>query len=124
MTAPLFVSASAPPSPLCGGALAIAERPLVTVCAWCGLHLSGPRLTIADGVPYEKSHGICGPCAARVAAETGLSCDDCGAITTNESGTLTVSGSAWVCGTCADRRGRDAVDGRASDAEVTLCRSK
>ena len=124
MTAPLFAPDSAPASSPSCGALAVAERPLVTVCAWCGLHLSGPRLTIADGVPYEKSHGICGPCKARMEADAGLPCDDCGAITTNESGTLTVSGSAWVCGRCADRRGRDATDGRASDAEVTLCRSK
>jgi hypothetical protein len=125
MTAPLFAPDSSSQGSPFDGALAVAEHPITTVCAWCGAYLSGPVLAAADGIDeYEVSHGICGPCAARVAAETGLPCDDCGAITTNESGTLTVSGARWVCGTCADRRGRDAVDGRASDAEVTLCRSK
>jgi hypothetical protein len=115
MTAPLFATGSARPSPPPYGALALAERPLVTVCAWCGLRLAGPALTAADGVEYAVSHGICGPCAASVAAETGLPCDDCGKRETSATGTLTVSGARWVCGTCAERRGRDPVDGRASD---------
>lgn len=113
MTAPLFAPSSAPTSSPCGGALAVAE--LTTICAWCGAHLSGPRLVLVDGAAFEVSHGICGPCAASVAAEAGLPCDDCGTRETSATGTLTVSGARWVCGTCAERRGRDATDGRASD---------
>lgn len=115
MTAPLFAPPSAPTSSPSCGALAVAELPIVRVCAWCRCHLGGPRLTIADGVEYVVSHGICGPCAASVAAEAGLPCDDCGTRETSATGTLTVSGARWVCGTCADRRGRDPVDGRAGD---------
>ena len=115
MTAPLFAPDSAPQgSPPCG-ALAVEELPIVTICAWCRVYLAGPRLTVADGREFRQSHGICGPCANRVAAEIGLPCDDCGARATSATGTLTVSGARWVCGTCADRRGRDALDGRASD---------
>jgi hypothetical protein len=68
-----------------------------------------------EGLVYEISHGICGPCAALMAAAAGLPCDDCGERATSATGTLTVSGAAWVCGACADRRGRDATDGRAGD---------
>lgn len=109
MTAPLFAPPSAPTSSPWCGALASAE--LTTICAWCGAHLSGPRLVLVDGVDREVSHGICAPCAARMA----LPCDDCGASTAWDRLTETIGGAAMVCGACAERRGRDPVDGRASD---------
>lgn len=71
MSAPLFVSVSAvESSPLCG-ALAVAE--LTTICAWCGAHLSGPRLVLVDGAAFEVSHGICAPCVRTVERDANLS---------------------------------------------------
>lgn len=111
MTAPLFAADSAPASSPSDGALAVAEHRFTTICAWCGAYLSGPDVTVTDGIEYEVSHGICGPCAARMS----LPCDDCRAATPWDRLVSTVGGAVMVCETCADRRGRDALDGRASD---------
>lgn len=71
MTAPLFgLDSASPSSPSCG-ALAVAE--LTTICAWCGAHLSGPRLVLVPGVDREVSHGICAPCVRTVERDANLS---------------------------------------------------
>jgi hypothetical protein len=52
------------------GTMTAEEPPLKVVCAWCGLHLSGPENVAEDRI----SHGICKVCleeeTAYLAAET------------------------------------------------------
>lgn len=68
MTAPLLAVDSVARRSSPGEGLGAAE--LTTRCAWCGVHLFGPRRTVADGVEYEVSHGICAECRDRM--EVGL----------------------------------------------------